>query len=106
MDFGLWTPDQKQVTKEKVSSKITSAAWASDGSILALGLQSGVISIRNPQADETHRIERRGPIWCMAFIPNSVGSSSSSSKAPAANGQTESEVLVVGCWDKTLSLYR
>ena len=69
VDFGLWTPDQKQVTKEKVISKITSCAWASDGSLLAIGMQNGMISIRDPMADEKQRIERKAPIWCMKFIP-------------------------------------
>lgn len=40
VDFGLWTPEQKQVIKQKVPSKILSAAWSSDGSFLALGMVS------------------------------------------------------------------
>lgn len=87
VDFGLWTPDQKQVTKEKVISKITSCAWASDGSLLAIGMQNGMISIRDPMADEKQRIERKAPIWCMKFIP-------------------DSNILMVGCWEKKLSIYK
>jgi len=102
VDFGMWTPDQKQVTKEKTQSKITSAAWASDGSIFAIGMQSGLISIRNSQTDETHRIERRAPVWCLAFLPNPV----ISSKLVPPVGVPESETLVVGCWDKTVSFYK
>jgi intraflagellar transport protein 122 len=30
-DFGLWSPEQKSVSKHKVKSKILSMAWTSDG---------------------------------------------------------------------------
>ena len=60
VDFGLWTPDQKQVTKEKVPSRIVSAAWSSDGTMLGLGMLNGQISIRNQQAEEVLRLERAG----------------------------------------------
>jgi intraflagellar transport protein 122 len=50
-DFGFWSPDQKQVAKEKVPSRILSVAWTSDGENLALGMQSGVISIRNSKSE-------------------------------------------------------
>lgn len=43
VDFGLWTPEQKQVIKQKVPSKILSAAWSSDGSFLALGMVSSTL---------------------------------------------------------------
>ena len=98
----MWTPDQKQVTKEKMSSKITAAAWASDGSIFAIGMQSGLISIRNAQTDETHRFERKAPIWCMAFLPNQPVNS----KLAPPVGPPESDTLVIGCWDKSISFYK
>lgn len=130
MDFGLWTPDQKQVTKEKVPARILSASWSLDGSLLALGMVSGVISIRNQQAVELQRIERKAPIWCLQFIPDSgYGTGGGPLKAtsllslqqqqgqgqntpnpgqgaaPSA-GAESSDLLAVGCWDKTYSLYR
>jgi hypothetical protein len=115
VDFGMWTPEQKQVVKEKVQSKILCAAWSSDGTILALGMLNGWISIRNVNSDELHHIERRAPIWSLQFIPGTSGSSSSAPKntnstgnaSPTGNvGSQDSDLLVVGCWDKTLSLYR
>ena len=106
VDFGLWTPDQKQVAKEKVSSKITAVTWSSDGAMLAVGLQSGLITIRNAQCEETHRIERRAPIWCLAFLPNPVVSAKLAAPANPAGAPAESETLVVGCWDKSLSFYK
>ncbi len=108
----MWTPDQKQVTKEKVPSRILSAAWSSDGTLLALGLLNGMISIRNQHAEELLKFERRAPIWCLCFI--SEPSSGSSSKPAGAGGNSggaggvldHADNLAVGCWDKTYSLYR
>jgi len=105
VDFGLWTPEQKAVVKEKVSARILSAAWSSDGTMLAIGMLNGMISIRNQQAEETHRIERRAPIWCLTFIPNTIpGKAGGTSQGSASAG--EGEMLAVGCWDKTLTMYR
>lgn len=110
VDFGLWNPEQKQVTKEKLGSKILAVAWSPDGLTLALGMQSGVVSLRNQQSEETYRIERRAPIWCMVFIPGTGGtlpqhSSAAKGGAIAANA-IDGDVLAIGCWDKTLSMYR
>jgi hypothetical protein len=55
------------VLKEKISSKVHSVSWSTDGTMIALGLQSGVVSIRNQQAEEIQRIERKAPVWCLAF---------------------------------------
>lgn len=129
VDFGLWTPDQKQVTKEKVPSRILSASWSADGSLLALGMLSGVISIRNQQAQEVQKIERKAPVWCLQFIPDTSGygagggnlkatsllsiqqqqqggQAAGGASNAAASGTENSDLLAVGCWDKTYSLYR
>lgn len=111
VDFGMWTPEQKQVVKEKVHSKILSAAWNSDGTILAVGMINGWISIRNASSDELHHIERRAPIWCLEFVPGGATPTPPANKAGGAGSPTggasqDSDLLVVGCWDKTLSLYR
>ena len=134
MDFGLWTPDQKQVTKEKVSARILSASWSPDGSLLALGMVNEVISLRNQQAQELQRIERKAPVWCLQFIPDTgygagggplkptsllsiqqqqqqqgqggTPSAGQTNGATSAAGTETSDLLAVGCWDKTYSLYR
>lgn len=132
VDFGLWTPDQKQVTKEKVPSRILSASWSPDGSLLAIGMLNGMISLRNQQAQEVQRIERKAPIWCLQFIPDTSGYGASGGTlkptsllslqqqgqgTPGQGGATPgaaavssaaetSDLLAVGCWDKTYSLYR
>eukprot|EP00598_Pedospumella_elongata_P006620 CAMPEP_0184976768 /NCGR_PEP_ID=MMETSP1098-20130426/7662_1 /TAXON_ID=89044 /ORGANISM="Spumella elongata, Strain CCAP 955/1" /LENGTH=1432 /DNA_ID=CAMNT_0027499697 /DNA_START=50 /DNA_END=4348 /DNA_ORIENTATION=+ len=127
VDFGLWTPDQKQVTKEKVPSRITAACWSGDGSMLAIGMLSGQISVRNQQAEEIMRFERRAPIWSLVFIPDASSPAPASSSsgagtkgqgttigaAPgttqgggASSGDVNRDLLVVGCWDRTYSLYK
>lgn len=45
-DFGLWSPEQKNVNKIKVSSQINCCCWNENGIIFALGYNSGVISLR------------------------------------------------------------
>lgn len=106
IDFGLWNPEQKQVSKEKVGSKILSATWSPDGLTLAIGMQSGVISLRNQQGEETYRIERRAPVFCMVFVPGVGGAVSKGGASPTSGGFIDGDVLAVGCWDKTLSMYR
>ena len=110
VDFGLWTPEQKQVTKEKTASRILTAAWSSDGNMLALGMLNGVISIRNLLAQEIMTIERKAPIWCLTFIPETApvktGHSMVGGPAGGAGSNEVHDSLAVGCWDKTYSLYR
>ncbi|KAM6062280.1 intraflagellar transport protein 122 homolog isoform 6-T6 [Chlamydotis macqueenii] len=74
-DFGLWSPEQKSVSKHKASSKITCCSWTNDGQYLALGMFNGVVSIRNKNGDEKVKIERTGaassPIWSICWNPSS-----------------------------------
>ena len=46
-DFGLWSPEQKNVTKTKLSGRITCCAWSADGQLLAFGLYNGQVQIRD-----------------------------------------------------------
>uniref|UniRef100_A0A8C6RX79 Intraflagellar transport protein 122 homolog n=1 Tax=Nannospalax galili TaxID=1026970 RepID=A0A8C6RX79_NANGA len=73
-DFGLWSPEQKSVSKHKSSSKITCCSWTNDGQYLALGMSNGVISIRNKNGEEKVKIERPGgslsPIWSICWNPS------------------------------------
>ncbi|KAJ8607792.1 hypothetical protein CTAYLR_009237 [Chrysophaeum taylorii] len=80
-DFGLWSKEQKSVTKHKISSKILSCTW---GDLLALGMASGTVQIRDKKAAEHSRFERNGPVWCVAWCD---------------------DTLVVGAWDETLAFY-
>lgn len=46
-DFGLWSPEQKNVTKTKLTGRITCCAWSADGQLLAFGLYNGQVHIRD-----------------------------------------------------------
>uniref|UniRef100_A0A8D0LBE5 Intraflagellar transport protein 122 homolog n=1 Tax=Sphenodon punctatus TaxID=8508 RepID=A0A8D0LBE5_SPHPU len=74
-DFGLWSPEQKSVSKHKSSSKITCCSWTNDGQYLALGMFNGIISIRNKNGEEKVKIERPGgalsTIWSICWNPSS-----------------------------------
>lgn len=105
-----------------MSSRITTVAWSADGTMLAIGLLSGVISIRNQQAEEILKIERKSPIWSLVFIPDTSPPSTKSSSNNAGTGKNittttfpsntgvasveNKDLLVVGCWDRTYSLYK
>jgi len=92
-DLGLWSPEQKSVSKHKVNSKILSMSWTNDGLHLALGLFSGHLSIRDKFGMEKADINRQTPIWCLTWNP-----------VPTKTDPCD--VLVVGCWDQTLSFYK
>ncbi|NP_001425566.1 intraflagellar transport protein 122 homolog isoform 16 [Homo sapiens] len=72
---GLWSPEQKSVSKHKSSSKIICCSWTNDGQYLALGMFNGIISIRNKNGEEKVKIERPGgslsPIWSICWNPSS-----------------------------------
>ncbi|XP_052282617.1 intraflagellar transport protein 122 homolog isoform X3 [Dreissena polymorpha] len=94
-DFGLWSPEQKSVSKHKVSSRVTCCSWTNDGQYLALGLYNGLVSIRNKNGEEKVKIERPGantsPIWSLQWNP---------SKDEAY------DVLAVADWGQRLSFYQ
>ncbi|XP_041348420.1 intraflagellar transport protein 122 homolog [Gigantopelta aegis] len=94
-DFGLWSPEQKSVSKHKVSSRITCCSWTNDGQYLALGLYNGFVSIRNKAGEEKVKIERPGaniaPVWSISWNP---------SKDEAY------DVLAIADWGQRLSFYQ
>jgi intraflagellar transport protein 122 len=92
-DLGLWSPEQKSVSKHKVSSKILSMSWTNDGLHLALGLFCGHVSIRDKFGTEKAEVVRSAPIWTLCWNP-----------VPTKTEPTD--VLIVGCWDQTLSFYK
>lgn len=94
-DFGLWSPEQKSVSKHKAGSKITCCSWTNDGQYLALGMFNGVISIRNKNGDEKVKIERTGagssPIWSICWNPSR---------------DERNDTLAVADWGQRLSFYQ
>ncbi|GMF52524.1 unnamed protein product [Phytophthora fragariaefolia] len=91
-DFGLWAPEQKSVAKHKVVAKILSACWSKDGQLLALGLLNGNVTLRDKLGAEKRLIERSSaPVWALAWSP--------------AHEDDSTDILAVGCWDRTLAFY-
>ncbi|GAB1599701.1 intraflagellar transport protein 122 homolog [Argonauta hians] len=101
-DFGLWGPTEKRVDKTKINSRITSASWSNDGLFMALGLFSGVVSIRSTTGEQKIQIERpdasSNPIWSIAWNP---------SHSFSMYGKEEVyDVLVIADWGQKLSFYQ
>ncbi|XP_047929497.2 intraflagellar transport protein 122 homolog isoform X3 [Anser cygnoides] len=94
-DFGLWSPEQKSVSKHKASSKITCCSWTNDGQYLALGMFNGIVSIRNKNGEEKVKIERTGgvssPIWSICWNPSR---------------DERNDTLAVADWGQKLSFYQ
>eukprot|EP00814_Leptocylindrus_danicus_P000369 CAMPEP_0116008550 /NCGR_PEP_ID=MMETSP0321-20121206/2921_1 /TAXON_ID=163516 /ORGANISM="Leptocylindrus danicus var. danicus, Strain B650" /LENGTH=1074 /DNA_ID=CAMNT_0003477377 /DNA_START=331 /DNA_END=3552 /DNA_ORIENTATION=+ len=96
VDFGFWSPKENGVEKYGVSSKILCASWTSDGQTLALGMLSGIISIRDLSGKELRNMSHSASVWALMW---------SSSSGSAKQLERPKELLAVGCWDKTLSFY-
>lgn len=90
-DFGLWSPEQKSVSKHKVTSRILCAAWTNGGQYIALGMFNGNISIRDKAGAEKVLIPREAPVWTCCWNPSR---------------DDAFDLLAVGCWDQTLSFYQ
>ncbi|KAJ1445177.1 hypothetical protein M885DRAFT_550763 [Pelagophyceae sp. CCMP2097] len=90
-DFGMWSKEQKSVTKHKVYSKILCARWNNDGQYLALGMYNGQVQIREKGGAEYKVIEKNAPVWCLAW-------------SPARDDPCD--VVAVGCWNQTVSFYQ
>uniref|UniRef100_A0A8B9BSP0 Intraflagellar transport protein 122 homolog n=1 Tax=Anser brachyrhynchus TaxID=132585 RepID=A0A8B9BSP0_9AVES len=92
---GLWSPEQKSVSKHKASSKITCCSWTNDGQYLALGMFNGIVSIRNKNGEEKVKIERTGgvssPIWSICWNPSR---------------DERNDTLAVADWGQKLSFYQ
>ena len=93
-DFGFWSSKQNGVGKYGVPSKILCASWTNDGQSLALGMLSGLISIRDLSGNELRSMSRSASIWALIW-----------SSSTAQYHEQPKELLAVGCWDKTLSFY-
>ncbi|XP_049276160.1 LOW QUALITY PROTEIN: intraflagellar transport protein 122 homolog [Rhipicephalus sanguineus] len=94
-DFGLWSSEQKSVSKHRTSGRVTSAGWNPDGQFLALGLATGTVSIRGRSGEEVVRIDRPGgpkaAVWGVCWNP--------------VKEEGVGDVLAVADWAQTLSFY-
>ncbi|EYB81018.1 hypothetical protein Y032_0394g620 [Ancylostoma ceylanicum] len=107
-DFGLWSADEKNVQKQRITGRCSSCAWSRDGSIFAIGTHDGFVHIKksgNFQSDEyVAKIERPGgePVWALRFCaprPQDDGSRRFYDNEPS------SEVLVVTDWNRRVGFY-
>ncbi|NXA41917.1 IF122 protein, partial [Eudromia elegans] len=129
-DFGLWSPEQKSVSKHKTSSKITCCSWTNDGQYLALGMFNGIVSIRNKNGEEKVKIERTGgaasPIWSICWNPssrwenfwNNANEDEEESvhsyleelpvlnSRPGSSQDEHNDILAVADWGQKLSFYQ
>lgn len=54
-DFGLWSAEAKSVPKHKLPTRALCCSWTNDGQHLALGLFSGVVTIRDRNKPEVEK---------------------------------------------------
>ncbi|KAJ3071027.1 hypothetical protein HDU98_005913 [Podochytrium sp. JEL0797] len=91
-DFGLWSPEQKNVTKHKVPARILTASWTNDGQSFALGLFNGHVSIRTHTGEEKVRIERgTSPVWSLQW---------------SRSTEKEMDLLAVTDWNQKLAFFQ
>lgn len=107
-DFGLWSPEQKTVTKNKATGQINCCAWNEDGTLFVLGLNSGVVSIRFKvtvdritrnkyetitfyfqSGDEKMKFDRNGAVWGCFFFKN----------------KDSMDMIALADWSRTLSFF-
>ncbi|TPX54892.1 hypothetical protein SeMB42_g00094 [Synchytrium endobioticum] len=69
-EIGLWSAEQKGVTRIKVNSKVLVASWNCSGSHFALGHFNGMVSVRSRTGEEVTKIDRGpNPVWSLAYCP-------------------------------------
>ncbi|KOB69743.1 Uncharacterized protein OBRU01_16397 [Operophtera brumata] len=60
------------VQKYKLSGRITCCAWSSNGQHLAIGLASGVVSIRDKSGEEVQVVMREAAVWAVTFSKSTL----------------------------------
>lgn len=80
------------MNKQKVPAKICTCDWSPDGQLLALGLLSGNIMLRDKTGADLFTINKCAfPVWTLKFCPQKF--------------DTSDNLLVAGSWDSKLSIY-
>lgn len=60
-DFGLWTAEARSVPKHALPSRALCCSWTIDGQYLALGLFSGVVSVRDRHRPDLEKVRSAAP---------------------------------------------
>jgi intraflagellar transport protein 122 len=89
-DFGVWSPDQKSVSKHKISAKGLCCSWSNDGQLLAIGQFDGTVTVRDKSGLAKYTYLRGGPVWSVSFNPSTP---------------ENTDILAVTAWDQTLVFY-
>ena len=89
-DFGVWSPDQKSVSKHKISAKGLCCSWTNNGQLLAIGQFDGTVTVRQKDGTQKYVYMRGGPVWSVSFNPNA---------------DNDLDILAVAAWDQTLVFY-
>ncbi|KAK6748591.1 hypothetical protein RB195_001298 [Necator americanus] len=102
-DFGLWSADEKNVQKQRITGRCASCAWSRDGTLFAIGTHDGFVHIKKSSSfqndDYVAKIERPGgeAVWAIRFC------------APRpqddASRRSSSEILVVTDWNRRVGFY-
>lgn len=66
-EIGLWSPQNKSVSKEKITTRALSLSWTSDGQLLAIGLENGGVSIRDRSLEQKYQLKIGGAVWAVKF---------------------------------------
>uniref|UniRef100_A0AC35U6Z2 Intraflagellar transport protein 122 homolog n=1 Tax=Rhabditophanes sp. KR3021 TaxID=114890 RepID=A0AC35U6Z2_9BILA len=111
-DFGLWIETEKNVNKYKITSRCCSVSWNSVGTLVAIGMFDGTISIRSiDKGDNITTITRSNhePVWALKFTLPSLEMDFDvrlRAKGTITPQFFPEECLVVTDFGRTISHYR
>ncbi|KAK0399989.1 hypothetical protein QR680_003303 [Steinernema hermaphroditum] len=109
-DYGFWTQQEKNVTKQRVNTRILCCAWSTDGNLYALGMYDGSVLLKNYKTStEVAKIERPSgePVWALKF---GAGRSDAHEKprrraSVYEDGGYPGEILAVSDWSQNIGFY-
>ncbi|KAF4638299.1 WD domain, G-beta repeat-containing protein [Toxoplasma gondii] len=93
VDFGLWSPEVCSVGKQKLPARACCMDWTPNGNHLAIGLFSGIVSVRDTTGAEKWNVALSAPVWTLAW-------------SPQQNEESFSIFLAVGTFCPELVFYR
>ncbi|TMS38549.1 hypothetical protein L596_005248 [Steinernema carpocapsae] len=109
-DYGFWTQQEKNVTKQRVNTRILCCAWSMDGNLYALGMYDGTVLLKNYKTTtEVAKIERPSgePIWALKFGQGRSDANEKPRRRASVyeDGGYPGEILAVSDWSQTIGFY-